>query len=198
MAAMYESAPFTPPTMDASTTALAPASSATRVASFRSFHGSTMIILIRSSFIWRMTFVRWAGDAGIPGRSSSVAAWLSPNRLRMIHDDLGALERLQRAGPAGHRLVQASKESLAVLLERGAVLGGKPGQAVDDVLRDDRRHPGIEGVVRIAKGMYVAHRAVHPRRRHVQHLDAARHVDAPGRAADDLRVVRSLDSDLGP
>ena len=51
MAPMYESAPFTPPTMDASTTALAPASSATRVASFRSFHGSTMITLIRSSFI---------------------------------------------------------------------------------------------------------------------------------------------------
>ena len=46
--------------------------------------------------------------------------------------------------------------------------------------------------------MHVAHRAIDPCRRHIEHLDTARGVDAADRAADDLRVVRALHGSIRP
>ena len=50
----------------------------------------------------------------------------------------------------------------------------------------------------ITEGMDVPHGAVDPRRGHFENLDATGRIDPPGRAADDLRIVRALDGDVGP
>src|SRR5207237_1296052 len=92
------------------TTTFAPASSAIRCASFRSFQGWTRTTLTRSSFICRTSCARCCGQGGMP----------------------------------------------------------------------------------------VAHRAIDPCRRHIEHLDTARGVDAADRAADDLRVVRALHGSIRP
>src|SRR4030095_1388025 len=54
MVPMYVSTPFAPPTIVGMTTALAPASSATRCASFRSFQGWTrMGIVVTARSLWQ-------------------------------------------------------------------------------------------------------------------------------------------------
>ena len=52
--------------------------------------------------------------------------------------------------------------------------------------------------MRIAARVDVAHRTVDPRGGHLEHLDAARDLDAPGTAAHDVLVVRAFDRHVGP
>ena len=110
------------------------------------------------------------------------------------------LTRLQALRPAGHRLVEARQEGLAVLLERRpGCSGAKRARPSTMFWVIDRRQAGIERVVRIAQGMHVAHRAVDSGRRAPRAPGCPATTSIrPGRAADDVRVVRALDGDVGP
>jgi hypothetical protein len=73
---------LTAPTAGANRTARAPPSRATSSTSFWSAQGSLITTRISSALICRMRRATWAGNGGIPGRSSIVAASASPNRSR--------------------------------------------------------------------------------------------------------------------
>ena len=140
------SVPLTAPTAGRERTALAPASWATRSASFWSLHGSTMIDL---DLLRLHELDQLARDgSGVGGNAGSLldGARLDETEAGeevgphgVIDDDLGALERLeQSSSTASWPRSSRARNSVPVPLEGGAVLRGDAHEPVEDIGGDGR------------------------------------------------------------
>src|SRR5437867_11314644 len=109
--------------------------------------------------------------------------------LRVVDDDLGALERLHDLLPARHLVVEPAEEDLTVPLERLSMLRRERGEAIDDVLGNDRRQPGVHRVMGISERMDVAHGAIDTDRRHVEDRQTAGDVDPPPGSPGDMGII---------
>ena len=151
-----------------------------------------------------MSCVRWLGrwrDAGAVLHGPDLhqpEARQEIDPVGMVRHGLRAFERLEGLRPLRHGRIEASQEVLAVLLEGRAVLRRRARQSLEDVRGDDRRHPRVERVVRIAERMHVAHGAVDARRGHLEHRDATRRIDPARGAGDHAGIVRALDDEIDP
>ena len=159
----------------ASTRPWRPPPGPTRSASFRSLQGSTITTLTCSSFICWMSWARWAGVAGMPGPLLDGAdldeaeAGEEVDPQVVVDDDLGALERARAPRSTGPSPARAARGRPARFCSKAARRCGRDArEPVEDVGGDCRRHARVERVVRVADRMDVAHRAVHPGRRHLE------------------------------
>ncbi len=115
----------------------------------------------------------------------------------MDHDDTDPLQRRSLDVPLGSRRLPALLKVLTpprVVRRVGRI---DQDEAGTESFRDDRNVARVEGYVRVAERMDVAHGAVH-RRRHFEQVHERRRFEVPGAAGLDLRVTRILQQHRHP